>query len=350
MKAFKRFIDSFNKKPEKIESDLKCLEDYVIYSGPSDKSPLMQRGRQQLIVKIGEKEILAHEIFVYHPPFLIKEPIPSRTLSGLSEAWRLAFDKKNERVYCTNNAGQGSGSSYSVLQPFNDDKRLLKTVQCDHIWNIRGIAVDDSGNIFVSGDHKVQKYNEDDELVASLGWKEPGSECYQFNDPNGVCWMNDCVYVCDSRNKRIQVLSNDLEYINSIDNGSYLQHPEDLDFDKKGNMYVIDSGNKSVITFDQDNNHVQSIKLPEQEIDFPVSIRIFAGNFYVSDLGKSHIVVVSPNGEFLHKISIRSLEEEGTDGFESSESSVSQRPVGLAVDSDGYVYVSNIDGKEIQVF
>lgn len=347
----------FSKSSEKPPDELKGLDDYEIYCSPlacsyeddTDSVSSLQRGRHKLVTKIGDMEVLTQEVFIRQPPSLIREPIYTRTMTGFESTWRLAIDQRRGNIYTTNNAGCGA---YSILSLHEGQGHLMKTVNCQYIWNIRGIAVDDSENVYISGDHKVQKYDPDGRLVASFGWCEPGPALYQCNDPNGVVCSGGCVYVCDSQNSRIQVLSTELDHLETIDDGSHLVHPEDLEFDSKGRMHVLDSGNCSIVVFDSEGGYVYHLNLPEDETLFPVSLCMVDGNYYVSDLSKSHIAVFGPSGELLHKILVQSREElmEDEDGFVHVDTSSMQRPVGLAVDYNGYIYVSNIDSREIQVF
>jgi len=258
-------------------------------------------------------------------------------------------DKQGDKIYTTNNCGSGA---YSIFSLHKGKGKLLKTVHCHYIWNIRGIAVDDSENVYITGDHKVQKYDGEGQLVASFGWYEPGSTWYQCDDPNGLCCHNERVYVCDSRNHRIQVLSLELEHLCVIGDESCLMHPEDLVLDSKGQMHVLDSKKLAVIVFDSDGTYLYDVKLLEDETLFPVSLCMIAGNYYVSDLSKSHVAVFTMSGRLLHKIMVQSREEvmQDVDGFVHVDSCALQRPVGLAVDFDGYIYVSNVDNNEIQVF
>lgn len=358
MDIMSRLKRLFSKSSEKPINKLKDLDDYEIYCSPLSSSyeeetdsgiSSLQRGRHKLVIKVSDVEVLTQEVFIHQPPSLIREPIYTRTMSGFDSTWRLAIDQKRGNIYTTNNAGSGA---YSILSLQEGQGRLMKTVNCQYIWNIRGIAVDDSENVYISGDHKVQKYDSDGKLVASLGWNEAGSAWYQFNDPNGMVCYGGCVYICDSRNSRIQILSTDLEHLGSVDDGSHLSHPEDLEFDSKGNMHVLDSGNLSIVVFDLEGCYLYHVNLPEEETLFPVSLSMVDGNYYVSDLSKSHIAVFSPSGELLHKILVQSKEElmEDEDGFLHVNVSTTQRPLGLAVDYNGYIYVSNIDSREIQVF
>ena len=362
MDIMSRLKRLFSRSSEKPVDKLKDFDDYEIYCSPPPPyeeetdsgvpslqvSPL-QRGRHKVVVKVSDVEVLTKEVFIRQPPSLIQRPIYPRTMSGFDSTWRLAIDQGRGNIYTTNNAGSGA---YSILSLQEGQERLMKTVNCQYIWNTRGIAVDDSENVYVSGDHKVQKYDADGKLVASLGWYEAGTAWYQFNDPNGMMCYEGCVYVCDSRNRRIQVLSTDLEHLGSIDNGSHLSHPEDLEFDSKGCMHVLDSGNLSIVVFDSEGCYLYHVNLPEEESLFPVSLTMVDGNYYVSDLSKAHIAVFSPSGELLHKILVQSKEDltEDEDGFVHISIGSTQRPLGLAVDYNGYIYVSNIDSGEIQVF
>ena len=361
MDRLKRVFSFSNVSKKSEEEDLRSLDEYEIYcslnssytaeevDGEAAPATSLQRGRHQLVIKRSHKEVFTQEIFIHQPPSLIQGPIHERSMSGLSSTWRLAVDKTGERIYATNNEGCGE---YSIFSLSKGKGELVKTVQCSFIWNIRGIAVDDSENVYLSGDHKIQKYDRDGNLVASFGWSEPGSALYQCNDPNGLYCCGGRVYVCDSRNQRIQVLSEDLEHLSVVGGASDLVHPEDLVFDHKGQMHVLDSGKLSIVVFDSEGTYLHDVTFPDDVMLFPVSVCIINDNYYVSDLEKSHIAVFSPAGKLLHQISVCSKEEvmEDVDGFVHVDNSVLQRPMGLAVDFDGYIYVSNIDSKEIQVF
>ena len=78
----------------------------------------------------------------------------------------------------------------------------------------KGIAVDDTDNIYVSSEHKLQKFTSSGELIKCIGrW---GSKEGEFNDPRGVAIHSNQVYVCDRDNHRIQVFDLDLNFIRSI--------------------------------------------------------------------------------------------------------------------------------------
>jgi hypothetical protein len=45
---------------------------------------------------------------------------------------------------------------------------------------------------------------------------EKGKNFNQFDLPVGICFRNTYLYICDFNNSRLQILTNNLEYVNSI--------------------------------------------------------------------------------------------------------------------------------------
>ena len=65
----------------------------------------------------------------------------------------------------------------------------------------RGIATDDADNIYVSSEHKLQKFTSGGELINCTG--EKGKKEGEFDDPRGLALYDNEVYVCDNNNRRI---------------------------------------------------------------------------------------------------------------------------------------------------
>ncbi len=71
--------------------------------------------------------------------------------------------------------------------------------------NPLGVAVDESGNIYVAeyGNHRIQKFDSEGNLLARWGTRGPGDG--QFDHPRGVAVDGSGnVYVADTGNNRIQ--------------------------------------------------------------------------------------------------------------------------------------------------
>ena len=112
------------------------------------------------------------------------------------------------------------------------------------------IAIDSDDNIYVTSKHMLQKFTRSGDLKASVGDKQANVKYNRFNDPRGVTIHQNQVYVCDRNNHRIQVFDFELNFVKSI--GSYgqgmgeIDTPYDVKFDKAGNMYIVELGNKRV--------------------------------------------------------------------------------------------------------
>lgn len=341
-------------------------------------------GGYKVRVKCGEEEEIETEVFVPLPRRFMKDPAPSAVLSTEPDGpWRLATDAQR-RLYFTE-AGNTS-NSFSIMGPGPGGERvkIQSRVQCERVVFVRGIAVDAGMDgtmiVYITGDHKLQRY-EDGTLKGEIGGERPGREKNWLNDPNGICLHRGRVYVCDSGNYRVQVFSPDLSGAGTEVVGrnlkhsptfvtTVLNHPEDLDFDSEGNMCVIDSGNRSIVVFHSSDAYKsvkQTISLANGPgaMRWPVSLRIFkdvgsTAYFCVSDHEGDCFKVFSMRGEFVRKVgisctragSLRVLVEgdHSTISYDPPDLPPSTRPLGLAVDCDGRLYIACCDCKEIHVY
>ena len=260
--------------------------------------------------------------------------------------WRLAVDG-DKNVYFTVNAPIGG---FGIIDSMNGEKKAM-FVECK-LKNtcksvpVRGITVSSGGRpvVYITADHVVQKYVSG-KPVAEIGDGESGKEVNQFDDPNGICLHKGCVYVCDSGNKRIQVLSEDLDWKKTtVFQVSMLEHPEDLDFDGEDNMYVVDSQRKCIVVFDSRHIFATCIPLPCRV--FPVSLRIIS-----LTAGEKCICISDRSAHCFALYNMEGRIERRADLYNSTgHASVSDGPIGLAVDREGHLYVANCSGGEIQMF
>ena len=288
---------------------------HVIYTFPFKYE---QRGRWDLIIKVGDREVSSKEVVAHHYPYEIGEAICS-----LSGSWRLAV--AGDKIYSTN----VKTNEYNIVQ-LNPEGVGVQTFKCTGVYFVRGISVDEDGSVYVTGNHMVQKYC-DDRLLKTLGTMKPGTTHHEFYDPNGIRFYQNNVYVCDSGNHRIQVLTLDLDHVRTIGINK-LDHPEDLDFDTDQNMYVINSGSKSIAVFDAKGDHIRDVQL--DGLHYPASIRIMKEYFYITDITDHCIVMYNrTTGQKVRSIPVKQ--------DEYASASDHQYPVGIEVDSDGCIFVSN---------
>ena len=124
----------------------------------------------------------------------------------------------------------------------------------------KGIAIDDTDNIYVSSEHKLQKFTSSGTLIKCVGqW---GMKEGEFDGPHTVTLYDNQVYVCDYNNDRIQVFDLNLNFVQSI--GSHgkgrceFNGAVDVKFDAAGNMYVTEYGNKRMQVQDTRGQFIQA--------------------------------------------------------------------------------------------
>ena len=206
----------------------------------------------------------------------------------------------------------------------------------------RGIAIDGIDNIYVSSDHKLQKFTSSGKLIKCVG--QEGRKEGEFNAPCGVTLYNNKVYVCDRNNDLIQVFDLDLNFVRSI--GSHgtgrgeFAAPYDVKFDTAGNMYVVEWGNKRVQVMDISGHFIQSFgQEGEGKLDKPSALHIADKFVYVSDHWSHCIVVYETSGQFVTKF--------GRYGRKEGEL---YNPFCITSCTDGFIHVCDFANNRVQIF
>lgn len=209
-------------------------------------------------------------------------------------------------------------------------------------------AVDAAGRVYVpdTGNHRVQIFNSDGSYFATLG--EWGMGKYEFQCPAGVAIhpVNGDIYVVDRCNNRVQVFNSARVYKGTIGiTGSAGQ--DSWRFDGLFGVAVDSSGNAYFA--DHNNNRVQKCKL----ISNGYSCSTFVGveNVFSEDYGhlKPIAVAVDSAGrvyiadEWNHRVQVFDSSGAYLTTIGSNWSSMSgglTNPRGVAVDASGNVYVA----------
>ncbi|MCP1137267.1 SBBP repeat-containing protein [Paenibacillus polysaccharolyticus] len=225
----------------------------------------------------------------------------------------------------------------------------------------RAVAVDGSGNIYVAdtGNHRIQKLN-----AATGTWSEwvkngggSGNSLGEFINPNGVAVDNSGnVYVADDSN-RIQKLTaanntwsewSVLGPVNGISPGEFT-FPRGVAVDSSGNVYVADTSNHRIQKLNKSTNTWSEWKkvgggngsgLGEFYNPFGVAVDS-SGNVYVADSGNHRIQKLT--------LSTNTWSEWKKDGGGTGTSlGEFNTPYGVAVDLNGNVYVADSGNHRIQ--
>ena len=103
--------------------------------------------------------------------------------------------------------------------------------------------------------------------------------------------------------------------------------PDDLDFDEDGNLYVTEEQNHRIQVLTPQGAHIRFIgELGHGlgQLQYPISLVIYRRLIYVTDAYNSRISVFGIDGHHVTSFS------EGL-----------SLPEGIAIDEDGFIYVSN---------
>ena len=199
-----------------------------------------------------------------------------------------------------------------------------------------GIALDDKEFMYVTSEHKLQKFSSDGSVIAEIGGSKPGNNPGKaFNKPYTVAIRNGKVYVCDAENDRIQVFDLELHFLECI--ATDVKKPQDIAFDNEGKMYVTSKSDNCVYVFDESGNKVHRFGQQNRDgigLSEPTGIHIYGNLALVSDEGVNSIMVYNITGQFITSLVV-------VGGF--------SHPRGITSDDKGQIYICDYRQNRIVV-
>ena len=264
---------------------------------------------------------------VYLDPIQLGRPV--RVVSGLAGPYGIAYNSQ-EMIVC-----ERFVDKVSIFKIRGQRKIVTFGSYGDRPHEMifpAGIATDDAENIYVSSEHKLQKFTSRGELIKCTG--EKGKKEGEFDDPRGLTLYDNEVYVCDSDNNRIQIFDLDLNFIRSIGSrgegkGEFIK-PLDIKFDTDGNMYVADwSNNGRVQVMYRSGQFIR--EFGEEKLQLPSGLHIADKYVYVSDLRWQCIAVYETSGQFVTSF-----------GGLGVNKGAFNRPFCITSCVDGYIHVCDL--------
>ena len=286
------------------------------------------RGRHQLEVTVNGLPVAGSPF-----PVLVNIPLtqlgkPIKSFTGL-KGYGIAVNSKDELVFAEEHG--------DILILDRTGKRLRSIKKSQHgFQELFGVAVDDNDNIYVTdnGSKSVFKFDKNGTQIKVV---KPAVEDLE---PRGIAVSGDQVIVADQANHQLLSITRDLEFVKKIDLQS--GRPVGVACDEEGKMYVCDYRQNCVKVLSAKGERLYkfSENATSHELSHPYSIRVESECVYVSEWWNKHCVsVFTKQGRFLTSF-----------GKHGSGGSQFICPSGLAIDSDGVLYVCDLNNSRIQVF
>jgi len=228
---------------------------------------------------------------------------------------------------------------------FDREGRFLRSWGDDHIKMAHGLRIDHDNNVWLTdiGFHQVLKFDTGGKLLMSLGEKgQPGAGPNRFDRPTDVAVApNGEFYVSDGYgNARVLKFSKDGKLLRQW--GTHGTGPGEFNLphavrlDARGKVYVADRENNRIQVFDGDGKFLEQWN----ESGSPFGLFLTgAGQMFVADGRADWIKVLDRQGKTLGRW--------GESGKNPGQFAL---PHMLCVDSQGAVYVAEVNGQRVQKF
>ena len=243
-------------------------------------------GRHQLHIRIDRQHIRGSPFTVVAkcpPEKLDGIGNPFMSLQNLRKPWGVAITKRGEIVVTEWEGHWISVISYAGENLHSFGKLGSAEGQLHHP---RGVTVDGRGNIVVvdAGNCRVQKFTLEGRFVAALGRNSP----QPFEGPRDIVFnaTNNKLYVTDKY--CVHILNSDLTFSSAFGatghSMSEFSNAWGITCDSSGKVYVSDGHNNRVQVFTAEGNFLESFRVSEPGIGWPVGIGLDQnGMTYVCD-------------------------------------------------------------------
>jgi DNA-binding beta-propeller fold protein YncE len=202
-----------------------------------------------------------------------------------------------------------------------------------------GLRFDAAGHLWTTdnGNHVLRKFNREGRLLETLGAEgKPGRGQAGFNAPDDVVFDTEGnFYIADTGNGRIVKLDREgnfvLEWGSKGRKSGEFATAHGLAIDAADRIYVADRGNNRVQVFDATGKHL-------------ADWTGFGNPFGLLKIGDE--LIVSEGDQ--HKLIV--LDREGKIAATWGDPSTIKLPHLMAVNSQGQLFVAEVDGKRVQIF
>ncbi|HCS39645.1 MAG TPA: hypothetical protein DIW44_08675 [Anaerolineaceae bacterium] len=218
-----------------------------------------------------------------------------------------------------------------------------------------GIAIGPDGSVYVTDtwNHRVQKFTANGKFLTMWGTAGTSDSKTTFWGPRGIAVnQNGQVFITDTGNNRVVIYDDNGTYLNQfgvsgIGAGEFSE-PVGLTFDKAGNLFVLDTWNQRVQVFQSVDISLAYQPVREWQVDSWLDQSINNKPFIAVD-GAGHVFVTDPAAFRVLEFDSGGAFIRGWGGY-SSEIDGLGLPIGIAVDSQGRVLISDTENNSILRF
>ena len=280
------------------------------------------RGRHDLTVTVNGKEIAGSpfRVFVKIHPTQLGQPV--RTITGFSYPWGIAINSKQQLVVAE--------SDVKKITIMERDGKRVQTIECDKFLRPSGVATDPDGAIYVT----------DTSAKCLFKFSESGRLCktvQNVNRPLFVKIIQNQVYVSDHDDKKVKIFDLDCNAVGSIATNE-CPNPEGI-AERDGNLYVASYSCNSIGIYqcNPDSAYIRDLKIKAPSVEFENLGGICFDNSGFLYVVSDGVYVLNPNGECVATFGLKSA-------------GIMNDPAGIAIDEDGFVYVSDSEANSVYVF
>jgi DNA-binding beta-propeller fold protein YncE len=170
----------------------------------------------------------------------------------------------------------------------NHERKFLRKFDKGHVLSPGGLCVVGDSEVWMSDsdiDLLVVFDIKTGQLLKTIGTTQ-GSGDEQFDFPCDVCAVGEEVFVCDSKNKRLQVLSKAGKFVRRIGFAGQFVDPTGLCF-HAGEVYVSDFSGDCIVVVDPASGKTLrtfgKTGTGDGEFNGPYGVAVLQGQLFVSD-------------------------------------------------------------------
>ena len=295
-----------------------------------------QVGEAKLSVTVEGEHIKGspYSVIIYQDYKNIDKPIKVVNDGGsMGYPWAIAYGR--DGVWAV------TDDSYQCVYIFDGQEQLVRKFGSNGIGNgqfsnPRGLAFDANNNLYVSewSNHRVQKFNINGEYLQQFGHQ--GSRNGQLYYPGGITVHKNRLYVAEKSNNRISVFQLTGQFCCIIGSGR-LSNPYDVTVSANGHLLVADYNNNCT-SFTLDGTYVG--RFDKGQLNYPMGLTTdVLGYVLVAENGTHRVAVFDQDGACVCQF--------GSNGSANGQFS---GPRGIAVSSNGNIYVADYNNKRVQIF